>query len=215
MSLPRWIRLGRMGLLLGSALLYCAVGGTDLRAASRSIASGEPFEVWPVAGDWQPNSVTAILQSHDGYLWLGTFHGLVRFDGVSFTLFDSGNTPSLQDGRITSLYETPDRTLWIGHETGQLTRLVNGQFHSTDLGSNWPGGVIEVITNDEQGDVWLLNDSGILFRVRDGQVTRTPGGASSVAKASLTRAKDGRLWMASNGKVATLDRGNVVPVVFP
>ncbi|MBI3853642.1 MAG: ATP-binding protein [Verrucomicrobia bacterium] len=189
--------------------------GTGLQAANGQSASAEPFEVSQVEGNWQQNSVTAIVQSHDGYLWLGTYHGLVRFDGVTFTVFDSGNTPELPNGRITSLYESPDRVLWIGHETGQVTRLADGRFQSVHLGSNWAGGALQAITSDEAGDVWLMNDTGTLLRLRDGKTARTPGGASAMMIATLARTKDGRLWMASSGKVATLDQGNVVPVVFP
>src|SRR5207253_2258427 len=62
---------------------------------------------------------------------------------------------------------------------------------------------------------WLLNNAGILFRVRDGRASQAPGGASPVIKATLARGKNGKLWITSNGKIATLDRGNVVPVLFP
>lgn len=188
-----------------------AAPGVPMEAGS----SWSPFEVRTVEGDWQQNSVTAIVQTHDGYLWLGTYHGLVRFDGVSFTAFDAGNTPSLRDGRITSLFEGPDRTLWIGHETGELTRMVGGRFHSVPLGSNWVGGTIQAITCDEAEDVWLINDTGVLLRLRDGRTARTPGGGSTLSVTTFARAKDGRLWMASYGQIATLIGGSVVPVLSP
>lgn len=210
----RWENVGRIVLLLGPALLLAGAGGS-CPAATGPSASGELFEVWQVEGDWQRNSVTAIVQSRDGYLWLGTYHGLVRFDGVSFTVFDSGNTPRLRDGRITSVYESPDRTLWIGHETGQLTSLANGRFQSMVLGSNWTGGAIQAITSDEKGDVWLLNDSGVLHCVGDGRTATTPGGGARLTVATLARTQDGKLWMASNGRVAVLDSGKVTPVSFP
>ena len=93
--------------MLGPVLFFSAgMFTTELCAASGHGASADPFEVRPAEAGWQPNSVTSIVQSRDGYLWLGTYHGLVRFDGVSYTVFDSANTPQLPNGRITSLYET-------------------------------------------------------------------------------------------------------------
>jgi ligand-binding sensor domain-containing protein/signal transduction histidine kinase len=212
----RWVRLGRLSLRLGMSLLGSALGRTDLYADALSGTCAESFEVWHDPGPWWlHDSVTAVVQTHDGYLWLGTYHGLVRFDGVRFTVFDSGNAPELANGRITSLYESPDRVLWIGHETGHLSRMADGHFQSVKLSTNWPGGVIDAIASDQEGNVWLLNHSGFLFRLCDGMTATTPGGASALRKATLARARDGTLWMASNGQLAILERGRVVPVVFP
>ena len=116
----------------------------------------------------------------------------------------------------SQVYMKPrDQVLWIGHETGHVTRIVNGRFESISLGSNWPGGVVEAITTDELGDVWLLNEAGFLFRLRDEKSAQIPGGASHVRKPTVSKAKDGRLWVASGGQVATLNQGAVVPFVFP
>src|SRR5580698_3584035 len=94
-------------------------------------ASGEPSfvtRVWLRENGLPQNTVTAVLQTHDGYLWLGTYNGLARFDGARFVAYDSGNTPELADSRVTSLFEDHDGTLWIGHETGELTRYASGHF---------------------------------------------------------------------------------------
>jgi len=133
---------------------------------------------------------------------------------VRFVVFDSSNTRGLQNGLITSLYEDPGGVLWIGLETGELARQENGRFQAVDLGRAWQGGTIEAISTDEQGDLWLLNVAGCLFRVRDGKSAICPGGASPSRKASLTRARTGKLWIVSNGVAATLERGQIVPFHF-
>lgn len=171
--------------------------------------------MWQIQDSWQPGTVTSIVQSRDGYLWLGTYHGLVRLDGERFMVFDSINTPDLPNGAITSLYESPDGVLWIGHETGHLTRFHAGRFQSVSLGRTWPGGAIEGLATDEDGDLWLLNVDGVLFRVRDGKCVLAPGGASAARKVALARAANGRLWIVANGAVATLTRGTVSPFQFP
>src|ERR1035441_7050139 len=60
------------------------------------------------------NAVTAVVQTRDGFIWIGTYSGLARFDGVRFTEFDS-STPGLASSRVTSLFESNDGALWIGH----------------------------------------------------------------------------------------------------
>jgi len=206
--------LHRSGSSLGAGLLGLLLCALHLQAAVYRNPSSEPFDIWPVDGDWQQNAVTAIVQSHEGYLWLGSYHGLIRFDGVRFSVFDSGNTPALPNGLITSLYEDSKGVLWIGHETGHLTRLTEGEFEPVTLGQQWPGGTVEAITTDRNNDLWLLNDSGFLFRVRDGHSAQAPGGASVTRKVGLARDKTGRVWIVSNGMVSNLDHGQVVPFLF-
>lgn len=192
-------------------MLACALLGVATLPAADLRPARESFDVWKVEeGAGQQNPITAILQSKEGYLWLGTYHGLVRFDGVRSTVFDSGNTPGLQNGVVTSLFESPDGALWIGHETGELTHYAEGIFQPLKLGSTWPGGTLETITADEEGDLWLLNDTGVLFRLRDGKTTKVPGGASPTRKAAITRSSSGKPWIVCNGRVATLEHGNVM-----
>src|ERR1019366_5733878 len=59
---------------------------------------------WQVEQGLPQNKVTAVVQTRDGYLWLGTYNGLARFDGVRFTVFNDNNTPELRSSRITSLF---------------------------------------------------------------------------------------------------------------
>jgi signal transduction histidine kinase len=130
---------------------------------------------------------------------------------VRSVTFDSGNTPGLLNGLITSLFESSDHTLWIGHETGQLTRSVNGKFYPVPLAAAWPGGSIESITADEESELWLLNDTGVLFRLRDGKTATVPGGASPTRKVALARSAQGTPWVVCGGQVSTLQQGQLVP----
>jgi signal transduction histidine kinase/ligand-binding sensor domain-containing protein len=184
-------------------------------AAEPAPPAPELFDVWRVEEGWQPSAVTALLQSRVGYLWFGTYHGLVRFDGVRYTVYDSSNTPNLENGLITSLYEDSTQRLWIGHETGQLTVLDAGRFQPVPRGSGWPEGSIETICSDADGDIWLLTDHGRLFRPRDGKLVEVPGGAGPTRKSLLVRATDGGLWIVANGKVYTLAQGQLRPFAFP
>jgi signal transduction histidine kinase/ligand-binding sensor domain-containing protein len=191
--------------------LPLAIFITSLLAPVSPTLGGEAFDVWQVEDNpGQQKPITTILQSRDGYLWLGTYHGLVRFDGVRSIVFDLGNTPGLQNGLITSLFESADGVLWIGHETGQLTRLVNGRFEPVTLPAAWPGGTLENITADEQGAVWLINDEGVLFRLSDGRLAVMPGHASPTRKVALARAPTGgKPWLVCAGNVAVLEHTGV------
>jgi signal transduction histidine kinase/ligand-binding sensor domain-containing protein len=120
----------------------------------------------------------------------------------------------LRSSRITSLHCDTEDALWIGHETGELTRLVHGQFQSVSLPTNWPGGAIEGIAQSGSQDFWLLGDKGYVLRLRDGLQFEVPGGASASRKAALARGHDDRIWVCANGRVAAIENDRTVEQRF-
>ncbi|MFO1515253.1 MAG: two-component regulator propeller domain-containing protein [Verrucomicrobiota bacterium] len=98
----------------------------------RLVASEMPefaIQTWTTQDGMPQNSVTALLQTRAGYIWAATYNGIAQFDGVRFKVFDSSNTEDLPNSRITSLFEDAQGDLWIGHDTGDLTRYSGGTFH--------------------------------------------------------------------------------------
>src|SRR5579864_7289398 len=61
--------------------------------------------VWRTEEGLPQNSVQVILQTRDGYLWMGTEEGLVRFNGVQFTLFNKATTAAIRHNDVRSLME--------------------------------------------------------------------------------------------------------------
>jgi ligand-binding sensor domain-containing protein/tRNA A-37 threonylcarbamoyl transferase component Bud32 len=112
------------------------------------------------SGDGLPESnISDILQTNDGYLWIGTGAGLVRFDGVKFEVFDKSHTPGIPDNRITVLYETGDRTLWAGTRNG-LIMYKNGEFKFLAAGTGTRENellhpVVQALQEDSQGNLWI------------------------------------------------------------
>src|SRR6267378_64942 len=86
------------------------------------------FSSWTADDGLPQNTVEAILQTRDGYLWFTTLDGLVRFDGVSFRSFSKSNTSQLKSNRFNSLLEDGQGDLWIGTDDGGVARYHAGQF---------------------------------------------------------------------------------------
>src|ERR1700690_2585451 len=94
-------------------ILVLLAGGSPLGA----LDPGKPLtsyqrQNWQTESGLPQNTVHAILQTHDGYLWLATEGGLVRFDGLKFTVYDSQNTPALRSNNIRALFEDSEHALW-------------------------------------------------------------------------------------------------------
>lgn len=100
------------------------------RPAFCSPAGNEDYlmDLWTSDSGLPDSSVTAIAQTPDGYLWVGTYNGLARFDGVQFVNFDSFNTPELKQSRVDALFVDAQGTLWINTHDGSMTAWRNGVF---------------------------------------------------------------------------------------
>ena len=85
-------------------------------------------DVWTTESGLSQNSVLAIAQTPDGYIWLGTEEGLLRFDGVRFVTFDKRNIPELQSEEVDALLVDHRGDLWVGTRGGGLIVLSGGVF---------------------------------------------------------------------------------------
>ncbi|HSU61246.1 MAG TPA: two-component regulator propeller domain-containing protein [Bryobacteraceae bacterium] len=120
------------------------------------------------------NSVLAIAQTPDGYLWLGTEEGLVRFDGIAFTVYNKENTPALLSNEITALMVDHDGVLWIGTHGGGVTRFLHGRFRTFShdgLSSN----SVLTLFEDSRHNLWIGTDGGGLNKLAGNRITAYAG----------------------------------------
>ncbi|MDB6021680.1 MAG: Two component regulator, sensor protein [Pedosphaera sp.] len=153
---------------------------------------------WQLDEGLPDNLVQAIAQTRDGYLWLGTPHGLARFDGVSFTSFDTRNTPELKDSSITALCADADGALWIGTDGGGLTRLKNGVWSHYCRSDGLAGDNLKVITKTSDGALWIGTTTG-MSRFKKGKFTNytTKQGLFSDMVSYIYEDHDATLWVAT------------------
>jgi ligand-binding sensor domain-containing protein len=187
-----------LGLL--AAWLSLSVVAPCGAAEETRLASDYVIRNWQTEEGLPQNSVCAILQTRDGYLWFGTFNGLVRFDGVQFTTFNLANSPEMGSDSINCLFEDHLGHLWIGTDRGGLSRYAQGQFTNYGL-TNRPGAsVVSSIAEDRAGTLWVATDGG-LFRLVAGrpemhEPASVPEGFGGVQTVCWDR--DGQLWIASD-----------------
>ncbi|MEX2401915.1 MAG: hypothetical protein WD423_14165, partial [Rhodothermales bacterium] len=122
-----WERL--IPILVAITLLWAPV---ELARAQPWAASEFVFSQWNVDQGLPVNSVTEMVRGTDGFLWLATFDGLVRFDGSRFTVFSAATTPELPGNRFSMLFAGPDKELWAVTEQGEVVRRKNGRFARID-----------------------------------------------------------------------------------
>jgi signal transduction histidine kinase/ligand-binding sensor domain-containing protein len=142
------------------------------------------FQNWTVEDGLPQNLIRGIAQTPDGYLWIATLDGLVRFDGVRFTVFNRSNTPGIVSNRFGGMNQGRDGDLWLDNEIGGITRYHQGSFQNYGKRDGIARNSVNGVTVDDAGDLWVLsrdrierwdettdrfvdiapNDAGIMYR---------------------------------------------------
>ena len=158
----------------------------------------EAFQVreWTL-DDGLPAQIEAVAQTPDGYLWLATYDGLARFDGVRFELFTPKTTPVFRSDQVLSVYVARSGDLWVGSRDRWSYRLRDGvwtafsleEVFAGALGEHWVGGFAE----DAAGTVWAVSTGPYLARFDGHSWTRFTDRLDNVWP-MLAADADGVLW---------------------
>jgi diguanylate cyclase (GGDEF)-like protein len=175
------------------------------------------FQHLPTDPDTPDSIVLAIAQDHEGFIWIGTEEGLLRWDGYNYRHYraDRGNPFGLPDDFVQSLHVDSAGTLWIGTLSGGLSRY--DRYH--DRFSTYRSDthslssiVVRAITDDGAGGVWAATNHGIdeVSSVRGEirqihQVDRDPLGLPDDNVRAVLRDHIGRVWIGTRRGLAYLD----------
>ncbi len=121
------------------------------------------FDHWTTENGLPHNSIRALQQTRDGYLWLTTGDGLVRFDGVRFKVFNRTNTPEMTSNNFSffALHEDRQGALWAGTTNGGVIRYQNGIFTAYTTREGLASNTVSRIDEDAEGTIWIFTVGGL------------------------------------------------------
>jgi signal transduction histidine kinase/ligand-binding sensor domain-containing protein len=196
-------------------LLAVLCGGGDLFALDpRKSLSQYSRTVWTQERGLPQDTIRAIAQTKDGYLWLGTDEGLARFDGYEFVVFDRGSG-ALPDNSITAMAAGEDGSLWIGTQGG-LTHYRNGLFRTYTTKNGLPDDGVLALCTDGPDAVWIVAGASLARLDHDRFETFAPGKDLPVTAArSVVKDSHGDVWVAGYSRVVRRTGGRFVEVIGP
>ena len=170
--------------------------------------------VWTQAQGLPQDTIRAITQTEDGYLWLGTDEGLSSFDGYDFVTFTRGDG-SLPNNSASALATGPDGALWIG-TPGGLTRYRNHRFTTFTTKDGLPDDAISSLVEDRAGTLWIVAGS-FLSRFENGKFYTYPVDSLKPVRAPrvVYRDRQGVIWVAGLEGLIKLSGDSFVPVLGP
>src|SRR5689334_10062604 len=135
---------------IAATLLFLCGFAPGVAYAASSSASPYVVDVWEK--DLPASSVLSVIQTHEGYLWMGTLHGLVRFDGIHFKSF--GEADGLTSARVVHLFEDSRSNLWVGTESAGITLIRRtGEITNLPIGQGIPSGQLASACEDTNGTI--------------------------------------------------------------
>ncbi len=187
------------------------VAGTDFDLAE----SAGAIRVWHGVDCLPSDSVTAIIQTRDGFLWAGTTAGLVRFDGVKFTEVPLESASTNAPIRITALCEDGAGHLWIGSQQDGLFQLAGGQVTRFTTAAGLLSDNVTSLAVDGAGQVWIGGKAGLnLWTGREFKAFTLRDGLMDESITGLNIARSGTVWITTRTGMSRYIAGKITPYVF-
>ncbi len=203
----RWLGPSRLRSLVRASVGWLVgVGIVSAAPEPRTADLRREFQVrsWNKDSGLPDDKVLSLRQTRDGYLWIGTSHGLVRSDGVAFTRFTRGTHPGMADDHCTALAEDADGHLWVATAAG-LLRWDGKAFLRLGTGEGLASGAPSALLATRAGDLWTGTGNHVQ-RIPRGTTTPGPKLALGGSVLCLAEDPDGMIWAGGGGdRLSRLD----------
>ncbi len=203
-----------------SCLIQCALtlcfsllGPVAHALVSSGAAEQYTRQIWNSSSGLPQDTVRQFLQTRDGYLWMATDGGLVRFDGAELTSFNRRTLPAMQSDLVNALLEDTNGNLWVATSDGLIERKDN-HFRRFSIQNGLPSDAVLCVNENAQGQVCASTASGtaclnnMSFQARDTNV-------GAVAQLPVAKSSDGTTWTPDATGLSRLSNGVSSSIPMP
>ena len=117
--------------------------------------------VWTSNQGLPSDNITSVLQDNKGYIWIGTFNGLVKFEGIKFKVFSHNSQNGFKSNSATVIFEDSKKTLWIGTNGNGLAAYKKNEFTMFTMENGLVSNYINTISEDDSGNIWIGTRKGL------------------------------------------------------
>lgn len=169
--------------------------------------------VWQSDDGLGHNSVQAVAQSRDGYLWVGTSEGVSRFDGLLFTRLAGEENPEFNKGSVTAFAQGMDGSVWIGIENGGVSQWKDGRVMHFGQTNGLVSDRVRALCAASDGSIWIGTSDG-LSRFQHGKFstyTQTNGLSHNAIRA-LCEDREGQIWAGTGAGLNCISHGRITVI---
>ncbi|MCK5701168.1 MAG: hypothetical protein KAI29_08450, partial [Cyclobacteriaceae bacterium] len=145
------------------------------------------------------NNLTSVSQSSRKFIWITSFNGIIRFDGVNFKLYDKHNLPFLSSNGFYSSFEDSKGNLWFTSQSSGIIKYVDNKFYQI-LTKDQTSLSVRCINEDNDGNLWLGTNSDGVYVLKDSVLKKVDFeefGMSQILDIEID--PKGNVWFATNG----------------
>ncbi|MBQ7159758.1 MAG: hypothetical protein IJS09_10130 [Treponema sp.] len=157
------------------------------------------YQSWNTFGDLSGTTVTDLIQTKDGYINIGTYEGLVKFDGVAFSTYKQRKDNDLHFLSVRTMLEDSKGNLWVGSNDEGVQRLSPGSYKHYSTQNGLPNNSIRALAEDRQGNIWIGTAAGVVYITPAGHMMTPQFEAGTVSKGIIATQlycdTAGRVWL--------------------
>ncbi len=162
--------------------------------------------VWEAEDGLPQNSVPSVMQSFDGYIWMGSEGGLVRFDGRSFRVWDRSNAEGLQKNNIWTIAQDSYGYIWCGTIGGGVSRFDGVSFQTYTIYEDLPDNQVTALAVTDSNEVWIGTHKGLARIDASGVIKFSESDGIGPNSITYIYADGENTWVAYNDQLALISR---------
>ncbi|MCR5763536.1 MAG: hypothetical protein K6G00_09170 [Treponema sp.] len=157
---------------------------------------------WDTSDGLPGMTITALMQDKKGYIWIGSYDGLVRFDGVEFTVYCRSTDEKYDFTSTRSLIQDSRENIWVGHNDEGITCIApDGIITKLTIEDGLTNNKVNALCEDKAGNVWIGTSAGLCYRTPDGNIHKPKGlTEDEISKISVKHFycdRKGRMWITT------------------
>ena len=159
-------------------------------------------KTWTTSDGLPGVTITDLIQDNKGYIWIGTYDGLVRFDGVEFKTFSRSTDERYDFASARSILQDSDGNLWVGHNDEGVTKITpSGEIKKFTTEDGLPNNKVNALCEDTSKNIWIGTSSGICCINSENQIFEPEGDENLSIKTILVQSlycdKAGNVWITT------------------
>ncbi len=194
----------RKALFLGNVFLLASVLGLkaqQTKVESDSLLSQSSIAQWTSDNGLASNNITSAIRDHDGFVWITSYNGIMRFDGIQADMYDETKIPSFTNGAIYTVEEQMPGVLWFTSQNNGVLRFRNGQFDNIDPEGKILPKSVRCLRFDKDSTVWVGTNNSGLYKIQGKIISKVD--LPELHKATIIEMSidaNHVLWIAAGGK---------------
>ena len=162
------------------------------------------YQSWSSFGGLSGTTATDIYQTSAGYIEIGTYEGLVKFDGVEFTTISRATNKEYGFVSVRAILEDSRGNIWLGSNDEGLQKISEDGSRLYTMENGLPNNSVRALCEDAKGNVWVGTASGVVYLTPDGKLINPQFGAGTTANgvivSNLYCDSAGRVWLTTSNE---------------